>query len=237
MGPPTPAPRKQSLLASPFSSTVRWLLRAACPDLLPTHEFPPPRHPPALHVRGARASRCRDREPFVRPALGPARAGLDQPRRAQLRAVVSPRLGLAQALGVGARQPAGALDTGQARAPDAVCGTAALGRAPGAGAHDAARRGAAPGTAAGVRARRRRQPGGARARRQPRPRLADAADPRRSEPGLAPGRALRRQRRGAAQPARRAMPRRRLPCAATGAGRAGVQSRLAAACSSPARTS
>ena len=71
--------------------------------------------------------------------------------------VVSPRLGFAQALGVGARQPAGAVDPGQARPPDAVRRTAALGRAPGPGAHDAARRGAAPGAATGVRARRRCQ--------------------------------------------------------------------------------
>ena len=58
-----------------------------------------------------------------------------------------------------------------------------------------------------------------------------------AEPRPAPGRALRRQRGGAAQPARRPLPRRRLPRAATGAGRAGVQPRLAPACSSPARTS
>ena len=52
------------------------------------------------------------------------------------------------------------------RPPDAVRRAAALGRAPGPGAHDAARRGAAPRIAARVRARRRRQPG--RARRSPR---------------------------------------------------------------------
>ena len=134
----------------------------------------------ALHVRGAGASWRRDREPPLRLVLGAARAGVDQPRRADLRAVVSPCLGLPQALGVGARQPSGAVDPGQARAPTPFAERLLW-----------AERQARVRMTPHVEALRRElqrvfaladdaSPGGARARGQPRPRLADAADPRRS---------------------------------------------------------